>query len=84
MKFTVTYRETLERTYIIDAEDAEEAEDIMLYLVNEEDIVLDADDFVDGEFDVDIATDGEISFFDNVEDEFEESMRMYRGDEEDF
>ena len=46
MKYTVSYTELLGRTFIVDADSEEEAEKKVLEAVENEDIVLTADDYV--------------------------------------
>ena len=46
MKYTVSYTELLGRTFIVDADSEEEAEKKVLDAVENEDIVLTADDYV--------------------------------------
>ena len=48
-KFAVTYEETLTRTYIVEADNQEDAETIIGEAVYYGDIVFDADDFIDYE-----------------------------------
>lgn len=66
-KFMVTYEETLSRTVIIDAEDADEAEDIMMDAVWDERVVLGSDDFVSGYYSVEVADDTDIAFYEELE-----------------
>lgn len=82
-KYAVTYTETLSRTLIVEAEDREEAEDIVRYLVDGCNLVLDYDDCSDCEYEVEEATPDVIDFFDDVDDLFEDEVREYRGDMED-
>ena len=78
MKFAVTYTETLSKTYIVEAEDRWDAEAIVYHLVDEEYIVLDADDFVSGDYSSEVADPDDIKFFDDVDDEFPYAMEDYR------
>ena len=45
MKYTVTYTETLSRTVIVEADSEKEAKEKVLDAVNNEDIILTADDY---------------------------------------
>ena len=82
-KYAVTYTEILVRTLIVEAEDREEAQDIVRYLVDGCTLVLDSDDMSDYEYEVEEATPDVIDFFDDVDDLFEDEVREYRGDMED-
>lgn len=48
MKYAATYTELLGRTVIVDADSKEEAMEKVLAAVQEEDIVLTTDDYVEG------------------------------------
>lgn len=49
MKYTVCFRETLERTIEIEAETKEEAYDMAKEMYNKEEVVLDSDDLTEQE-----------------------------------
>jgi len=51
-KFTVEITETLQRQVEVEAEDEFEAEDIVREMYRNEEIVLDAEDYIDTEFEV--------------------------------
>lgn len=48
-KYIVTYEETLAKTFIIEADSAIDAEDLVRDAIKREDIVLDSSDFVCGD-----------------------------------
>ena len=62
-KFVVTYTETLERSYIVDAEDWIDAKEIIYDAVSDCEIILDADDYCDFDICVRNATDNDTEIY---------------------
>lgn len=71
MKYLVTYEETLAKTLIVEADSIADAEDKMLSAFECGDIELTAEDYIDGSSCIsfiDVASDKDDSFFDNIND----------------
>lgn len=60
MKFIVTIKETLVRSYVVEAADLEEAYSIIESATDSEEISLDLDDFSDRKIDIDTLSEKEV------------------------
>lgn len=62
-KFLVQVKETLQRTYVVEADDEYEAEDIVETAYSRCEIVLDADDFLENDFSAKKVTNEDLSLY---------------------
>lgn len=67
-KYLVQVRETLQRTYIVEADNKYEAEDIAESAYSESKIILEADDFAENEFIAREVTDEDLSLYSEIPD----------------